>query len=96
MFCIWTKGIAEQPPPIQGNTNRRSVSTLRPSAKDAYMLFQVSPPGGSSPPSTSLSGVFEIICNLKKEVKMSNFIIIIMWILKLLVLSEFPQWLLVF
>uniref|UniRef100_A0A087Y5F1 Protein MON2 homolog n=1 Tax=Poecilia formosa TaxID=48698 RepID=A0A087Y5F1_POEFO len=34
------KGIAEQPPPVQGNTNRRSVSTLRPSAKDAYMLFQ--------------------------------------------------------
>ncbi|XP_056454243.1 protein MON2 homolog isoform X1 [Gadus chalcogrammus] len=34
------KGIMEQPPPIQGNTNRRSVSTLRPSAKDAYMLFQ--------------------------------------------------------
>ncbi|KAM8890970.1 protein MON2 homolog isoform 2-T2 [Spinachia spinachia] len=34
------KGVAEQPPPVQGNTNRRSVSTLRPSAKDAYMLFQ--------------------------------------------------------
>ncbi|XP_024911818.1 protein MON2 homolog isoform X4 [Cynoglossus semilaevis] len=34
------KGIVEQPPPVQGNTNRRSVSTLRPSAKDAYMLFQ--------------------------------------------------------
>ncbi|XP_034031912.1 protein MON2 homolog isoform X4 [Thalassophryne amazonica] len=34
------KGIVEQHPPIQGNTNRRSVSTLRPSAKDAYMLFQ--------------------------------------------------------
>ncbi|XP_043979915.1 protein MON2 homolog isoform X7 [Gambusia affinis] len=33
-------GIVEQPPPVQGNTNRRSVSTLRPSAKDAYMLFQ--------------------------------------------------------
>uniref|UniRef100_A0A8D3A0U4 Protein MON2 homolog n=1 Tax=Scophthalmus maximus TaxID=52904 RepID=A0A8D3A0U4_SCOMX len=33
------KGIVEQPP-VQGNTNRRSVSTLRPSAKDAYMLFQ--------------------------------------------------------
>uniref|UniRef100_A0A4W4GT58 Protein MON2 homolog n=1 Tax=Electrophorus electricus TaxID=8005 RepID=A0A4W4GT58_ELEEL len=30
----------EQPPAIQGNSNRRSVSTLRPSAKDAYMLFQ--------------------------------------------------------
>ncbi|KAJ3596929.1 hypothetical protein NHX12_003329 [Muraenolepis orangiensis] len=35
------KGIMEQPPPVQGNTNRRSVSTLRPSAKDAYMLFQM-------------------------------------------------------
>ncbi|XP_028305076.1 protein MON2 homolog isoform X2 [Gouania willdenowi] len=34
------KGIVEQPPPVQGNSNRRSVSTLRPSAKDAYMLFQ--------------------------------------------------------
>uniref|UniRef100_A0A8D0A2P0 Protein MON2 homolog n=1 Tax=Sander lucioperca TaxID=283035 RepID=A0A8D0A2P0_SANLU len=34
------KGIVEQPPSVQGNTNRRSVSTLRPSAKDAYMLFQ--------------------------------------------------------
>uniref|UniRef100_A0A673XMU4 Protein MON2 homolog n=1 Tax=Salmo trutta TaxID=8032 RepID=A0A673XMU4_SALTR len=34
------KDIVEQPPPVQGNTNRRSVSTLRPSAKDAYMLFQ--------------------------------------------------------
>ncbi|XP_077567173.1 protein MON2 homolog isoform X1 [Stigmatopora nigra] len=34
------KGIVEQPPPVQGNTNRRSVTTLRPSAKDAYMLFQ--------------------------------------------------------
>uniref|UniRef100_A0A673ATC0 Protein MON2 homolog n=1 Tax=Sphaeramia orbicularis TaxID=375764 RepID=A0A673ATC0_9TELE len=34
------KGIVEHPPPVQGNTNRRSVSTLRPSAKDAYMLFQ--------------------------------------------------------
>ncbi|TKS73713.1 Protein MON2 -like protein [Collichthys lucidus] len=34
------KGIVEQAPPVQGNTNRRSVSTLRPSAKDAYMLFQ--------------------------------------------------------
>ncbi|XP_046890871.1 protein MON2 homolog isoform X2 [Hypomesus transpacificus] len=34
------KGVAEVPPPTQGNTNRRSVSTLRPSAKDAYMLFQ--------------------------------------------------------
>lgn len=34
------KGLAEEPPAIQGNSNRRSVSTLRPSAKDAYMLFQ--------------------------------------------------------
>ncbi|KAK5901890.1 hypothetical protein CesoFtcFv8_007203 [Champsocephalus esox] len=34
------QGIVEHPPPVQGNTNRRSVSTLRPSAKDAYMLFQ--------------------------------------------------------
>lgn len=34
------KGIVEHPPPVQGNTNRRSVSTLRPSAKDTYMLFQ--------------------------------------------------------
>ncbi|XP_030626917.1 protein MON2 homolog isoform X1 [Chanos chanos] len=34
------KGMAEEPPPVQGNSNRRSVSTLRPSAKDAYMLFQ--------------------------------------------------------
>uniref|UniRef100_A0A3B4D2B4 Protein MON2 homolog n=1 Tax=Pygocentrus nattereri TaxID=42514 RepID=A0A3B4D2B4_PYGNA len=34
------KGMAEQPPAVQGNSNRRSVSTLRPSAKDAYMLFQ--------------------------------------------------------
>uniref|UniRef100_A0A8C7PNT8 Protein MON2 homolog n=1 Tax=Oncorhynchus mykiss TaxID=8022 RepID=A0A8C7PNT8_ONCMY len=33
------KGLS-RPPPVQGNTNRRSVSTLRPSAKDAYMLFQ--------------------------------------------------------
>lgn len=30
----------EPPVPIQGNSNRRSVSTLRPCAKDAYMLFQ--------------------------------------------------------
>ncbi|XP_056273167.1 protein MON2 homolog isoform X2 [Pseudoliparis swirei] len=34
------KGIVEQPLPVMGNTNRRSVSTLRPSAKDAYMMFQ--------------------------------------------------------
>ncbi|XP_028642379.1 protein MON2 homolog isoform X1 [Grammomys surdaster] len=30
----------EPPVLIQGNSNRRSVSTLRPCAKDAYMLFQ--------------------------------------------------------
>ncbi|XP_069760296.1 protein MON2 homolog isoform X5 [Narcine bancroftii] len=29
-----------QPPIIQGNSNRRTISTLRPCAKDAYMLFQ--------------------------------------------------------
>ncbi|XP_066580371.1 protein MON2 homolog isoform X1 [Amia ocellicauda] len=34
------KGIVEHPPPVQGNSNRRSISTLRPCAKDAYMLFQ--------------------------------------------------------
>ncbi|XP_051740951.1 protein MON2 homolog isoform X2 [Ctenopharyngodon idella] len=34
------KGLTEEPPAVQGNSNRRSVSTLRPSAKDAYMLFQ--------------------------------------------------------
>lgn len=34
------KGMVEPPPPVHGNSNRRSVSTLRPSAKDAYMLFQ--------------------------------------------------------
>ncbi|XP_078075818.1 protein MON2 homolog isoform X1 [Mustelus asterias] len=28
------------PPAVQGNSNRRTVSTLRPCAKDAYMLFQ--------------------------------------------------------
>uniref|UniRef100_A0A8C1H4P6 Protein MON2 homolog n=1 Tax=Cyprinus carpio carpio TaxID=630221 RepID=A0A8C1H4P6_CYPCA len=30
----------KEPPAVQGNSNRRSVITLRPSAKDAYMLFQ--------------------------------------------------------
>lgn len=40
-------GMADEPPPVQGNSNRRSVSTLRPSAKDAYMLFQVHPTGGA-------------------------------------------------
>uniref|UniRef100_A0A8C1VE56 Protein MON2 homolog n=1 Tax=Cyprinus carpio TaxID=7962 RepID=A0A8C1VE56_CYPCA len=34
------KGLTEEPPAVQGNSNRRSVITLRPSAKDAYMLFQ--------------------------------------------------------
>ncbi|XP_048864453.1 protein MON2 homolog isoform X2 [Brienomyrus brachyistius] len=34
------KGVEEQPQPVQSNTSRRSISTLRPSAKDAYMLFQ--------------------------------------------------------
>uniref|UniRef100_A0A4W5QVU9 Protein MON2 homolog n=1 Tax=Hucho hucho TaxID=62062 RepID=A0A4W5QVU9_9TELE len=54
------KDIVEQPPPVQGNTNRRSVSTLRPSAKDAYMLFQVRPPGGDSPPYLSLYPIFTL------------------------------------
>ncbi|XP_039503884.1 protein MON2 homolog isoform X1 [Pimephales promelas] len=34
------KGLMDEPPAVLGNSNRRSVSTLRPSAKDAYMLFQ--------------------------------------------------------
>nr|CAD97657.1 hypothetical protein [Homo sapiens] len=34
------RDIIEQPVLIQGNSNRRSVSTLKPCAKDAYMLFQ--------------------------------------------------------
>ncbi|XP_044534677.1 protein MON2 homolog isoform X3 [Gracilinanus agilis] len=34
------KDVVEQPVLIQGNSNRRSVSTLKPCAKDAYMLFQ--------------------------------------------------------
>ncbi|XP_073756821.1 protein MON2 homolog isoform X7 [Callorhinus ursinus] len=34
------RDIVEQPVLIQGNSNRRSVSTLKPCAKDAYMLFQ--------------------------------------------------------
>lgn len=41
-------GMVEPPPPVHGNSNRRSVSTLRPSAKDAYMLFQVWQQRGSS------------------------------------------------
>lgn len=32
------------PPAVQGNSNRRTVSALRPCAKDAYMLFQVTLP----------------------------------------------------
>uniref|UniRef100_A0A8C5PWF3 Protein MON2 homolog n=1 Tax=Leptobrachium leishanense TaxID=445787 RepID=A0A8C5PWF3_9ANUR len=34
------KDVPEQSAPVTGNTNRRSVSTLKPCAKDAYMLFQ--------------------------------------------------------
>ncbi|ELW61971.1 Protein MON2 like protein [Tupaia chinensis] len=34
------KDIIEQPVLVQGNSNRRSVTTLKPCAKDAYMLFQ--------------------------------------------------------
>ncbi|KAJ7411472.1 hypothetical protein BTVI_50191 [Pitangus sulphuratus] len=34
------KDIIDQPVAVQGNSNRRSVSTLKPCAKDAYMLFQ--------------------------------------------------------
>uniref|UniRef100_A0A8C0XD69 Protein MON2 n=1 Tax=Castor canadensis TaxID=51338 RepID=A0A8C0XD69_CASCN len=34
------RDIIEQPTLVQGNSNRRSVSTLKPCAKDAYMLFQ--------------------------------------------------------
>ncbi|XP_041441007.1 protein MON2 homolog isoform X1 [Xenopus laevis] len=34
------KDAVEQPIPVTGNSNRRSVSTLKPCAKDAYMLFQ--------------------------------------------------------
>ncbi|XP_037743516.1 protein MON2 homolog isoform X8 [Chelonia mydas] len=34
------KDVIEQPVPVPGNSNRRSVSTLKPCAKDAYMLFQ--------------------------------------------------------
>ncbi|XP_040200148.1 protein MON2 homolog isoform X4 [Rana temporaria] len=34
------KDAVEQPVPVTGNSNRRSVSTLKPCAKDAYMLFQ--------------------------------------------------------
>uniref|UniRef100_A0A7M4EM04 Protein MON2 homolog n=1 Tax=Crocodylus porosus TaxID=8502 RepID=A0A7M4EM04_CROPO len=34
------KDVIEQPVTVQGNSNRRSVSTLKPCAKDAYMLFQ--------------------------------------------------------
>uniref|UniRef100_A0A8C4U0Q9 Protein MON2 homolog n=1 Tax=Falco tinnunculus TaxID=100819 RepID=A0A8C4U0Q9_FALTI len=34
------KDTIDQPVAVQGNSNRRSVSTLKPCAKDAYMLFQ--------------------------------------------------------
>ncbi|KAM4747143.1 protein MON2 homolog isoform 2-T2 [Rhinophrynus dorsalis] len=34
------KDIVEQPVPVPGNSNRRSFSSLKPCAKDAYMLFQ--------------------------------------------------------
>ncbi|NWS89185.1 MON2 protein, partial [Toxostoma redivivum] len=34
------KDAVDQPAAVQGNSNRRSVSTLKPCAKDAYMLFQ--------------------------------------------------------
>ncbi|XP_073534473.1 protein MON2 homolog isoform X1 [Phyllobates terribilis] len=34
------KDVVEPPVPVTGNSNRRSVSTLKPCAKDAYMLFQ--------------------------------------------------------
>nr|XP_033814153.1 protein MON2 homolog isoform X1 [Geotrypetes seraphini] len=34
------KDAVDQPVPVPGNSNRRSVSTLKPCAKDAYMLFQ--------------------------------------------------------
>ncbi|KAB1270414.1 Protein MON2-like protein [Camelus dromedarius] len=34
------RDIIEQPVLVQGNSNRRSVSALKPCAKDAYMLFQ--------------------------------------------------------
>ncbi|OCT87573.1 protein MON2 homolog isoform X6 [Xenopus laevis] len=34
------KDAVEQLVPVTGNSNRRSVSTLKPCAKDAYMLFQ--------------------------------------------------------
>nr|KAF6496471.1 MON2-like protein, regulator of endosome-to-Golgi trafficking [Rousettus aegyptiacus] len=34
------RDIIEQPVLVQANSNRRSVSTLKPCAKDAYMLFQ--------------------------------------------------------
>nr|XP_060515646.1 protein MON2 homolog [Panthera onca] len=37
---ILTTDIIEQPVLVQGNSNRRCVSTLKPCAKDAYMLFQ--------------------------------------------------------
>ncbi|XP_030891821.1 protein MON2 homolog isoform X8 [Leptonychotes weddellii] len=42
------RDIIEQPVLVQGNSNRRSVSTLQPCAKDAYMLFQFRQGSGSS------------------------------------------------
>lgn len=41
MGSIFNTGFIEEPVGNQGNSNRRSVSTLKPCAKDAYMLFQV-------------------------------------------------------
>lgn len=40
-LLILIADITDQPVLVQGNSNRRSVSTLKPCAKDAYMLFQV-------------------------------------------------------
>lgn len=34
------KDVADVPVPVLGNSNRRTVSSLKPCAKDAYMLFQ--------------------------------------------------------
>lgn len=42
-LLILIADITDQPVLVQGNSNRRSVSTLKPCAKDAYMLFQVFP-----------------------------------------------------
>lgn len=40
-FFFFGTDAVDQPAAVQGNSNRRSVSTLKPCAKDAYMLFQV-------------------------------------------------------